>query len=99
MQGECEMRLTIIGYWGGYPAEDEASSMYVLEKDSFMLVLDVGSGGLAKFQKYKSITDIDAVLLSHYHADHIADIGVLQHARLVQSYITGDETVLPMYGH
>lgn len=93
------MKLTIIGYWGGYPKADGASSMYVLEKNDFMLVIDVGSGGLAKFQKYKSITDIDAVLLSHYHADHIADVGVLQHARLVQSYLTGNEAVLPIYGH
>lgn len=93
------MKLTIIGYWGGYPAVDKASSMYVLEKDDFMLVIDVGSGGLSKFQKYKSITDITAVLLSHYHADHIADIGVLQHALLVQSYITDNQEVVPIYGH
>ncbi|MEI3607834.1 MBL fold metallo-hydrolase [Pseudogracilibacillus sp. SE30717A] len=93
------MKLTIIGYWGGYPAMDGASTMYLLEKDGFLLVIDVGSGGLVKFQKYRSITEIDAVLLSHYHADHIADIGVLQHARLIQSYITGEEKILPIYGH
>src|SRR5690625_3051403 len=97
--GGWGMELTIIGYWGGYPARNGASSMYVLEKDGFMLVIDVGSGGLAKFQKYKNITDINAVLLSHYHADHIADVGVLQHAWLVQSYISGNDTVLPIYGH
>src|SRR5699024_7062969 len=44
-------------------------------------------------------TDIDAVLLSHYHADHIADIGVLQHALLVESYITGVKQTIPLYGH
>src|SRR5690625_2974071 len=93
------MKLTIIGYWGGYPAKDEATSMYILEKDGFMLVLDVGSGGLAKFQKHKNISDIDAVILSHYHADHIADIGVLQHAILVQAQITGEEKRVPLYGH
>lgn len=93
------MKLSIMGYWGGYPGRDGASSMYVLEKNDFLLVIDVGSGGLAKFQKYYHITDIDAVLLSHYHADHIADVGVLQHARLVQTYITGNEEQLPIYGH
>lgn len=93
------MKLTVIGYWGGYPAKDEASSIYLVEKDGFILALDFGSGGLAKLQKYRNITDIDAVLLSHYHADHIADIGVLQHALLVQSYITGEDKILPIYGH
>ena len=98
-KGDFKMKLTIIGYWGGYPAQDKASSTYVLEKNNFILLIDCGSGGLAKFQKYKSITDIDAVLLSHYHADHIADVGVLQHAILVQSYLTGNERIIPIYGH
>lgn len=93
------MKLRIIGFWGGYPGEDGASSMYVLEKDGFLLVLDVGSGGLAKFQKYYDVTDIDAVLISHYHADHIADVGVLQHACLVRSYMTKMDEELPIYGH
>src|SRR5699024_10193336 len=62
-------------------------------------VIDVGSGGLAKFQKYYDITDIDAVLISHYHTDHIADVGVLQHARFVQRYLTGEENQLSIYGH
>lgn len=93
------MELTVIGYWGGYPAKDAASSLYIVEKDGFVLALDMGSGGLAKLQKYKNITDLDAVLVSHYHADHIADIGVLQHALLVQHYMTGEDKVLPIYGH
>lgn len=93
------MKLTVIGYWGGYPGEDKASAAYMLEKDNYMLVLDLGSGSLAKLQKYKTITDIDAVLLSHYHADHIADVGVLQHALLVQRYITGKEKTVSIYGH
>lgn len=97
--GEGNMKLTIIGYWGGYPATDQASSTYLLEKDGYTIVLDMGSGGLAKLQKHINIMEINTVILSHYHADHIADIGVLQHAWLVQSYITGNQKVLPIYGH
>ncbi|HLS66203.1 MAG TPA: MBL fold metallo-hydrolase [Pseudogracilibacillus sp.] len=93
------MKLTVIGYWGGYPARDEASSTYVLEKDNFMLLLDLGSGGLAKLQKYYDVTDVDALLLSHYHADHVADVGVLQHALLVQSYFQEELKKVPIYGH
>lgn len=97
--GGMKMQVTVIGYWGGYPSKDAASAAYILEKDGYMLVLDLGSASLAKLQKYKTITEIDAVILSHYHADHIADIGVLQHALLVQRYITGEEKVVPIYGH
>lgn len=93
------MRLKVIGYWGGYPSVDEASSMYILEKDGFALLLDVGSGGLSKLQKYKQVSEIDAVILSHYHPDHVADVGVLQHALIVQAHLTDEKTKLPIYGH
>lgn len=93
------MKITIVGIWGGYPAPDGATSAYIVEKDGFSLVIDMGSGALAKIQKYTHVMDIDAVILSHYHHDHVADIGVLKYARLVQSYLTDKAEVLPIYGH
>lgn len=93
------MKVTVVGQWGGYPAANGATSSYIVEKDDFTLVLDMGSGALSKLQNYKKVTDIDAVILSHYHHDHVADIGVLQYARLVQYYLSGEDTVLPIYGH
>lgn len=93
------MKLTVIGHWGGYPAAKGATSCYLLEKDDFNLVIDLGSGALSKLQTYLPVTAIDAVILSHYHTDHIADIGVLQHARLVQTYLQGFTNILPIYGH
>ncbi|MFC4559176.1 MBL fold metallo-hydrolase [Virgibacillus kekensis] len=93
------MKLTVIGHWGGYPAAGGATSAYLLEKDGYTLLIDAGSGSLSKVQNYTKVTDINAVVLSHYHNDHIADIGVLQYAWLVQSYIQDRKTVLPIYGH
>lgn len=93
------MRFTVIGYWGGYPKMDEASSGYLLEHDGFHLLIDFGSGVLAKMQKLIMPEQIDAVILSHYHPDHIADIGVLQHARLIQGFLGKEMKCLPIYGH
>ena len=93
------MKLTIIGFWGGFPAANGASSLYIVEKNDTIIALDFGSGGLLKLQQYKSVDELDAVILSHYHADHNADIGVLQHALLVNFYITGINKKLPIYGH
>lgn len=93
------MKVTVVGYWGGYPAKDGATSAYLLEHDNFTLLIDAGSGSLSKLQKYKAVSDLDAVILSHYHHDHIADIGVLQYARLIHYYVTESDTVLPIYGH
>lgn len=93
------MKLTVIGCWGGYPAPGEATSAYLIEKNNFNLLIDVGSGALSMLQNYKDIMDIDAVILSHYHKDHIADVGVLQYAWLTQSYLTELDEILPIYGH
>lgn len=93
------MKVKVIGPWGGYPKAGGASASYIIEKDDFVLLVDVGSASLSKLQEYYSVMDLDAVIISHYHADHIADVGVLQHARLVYSYVTGEEGILPIYGH
>lgn len=93
------MKCTVIGFWGGYPAEGGATSSYLFEKDNFSLLIDVGSGALSSIQKYMHVMDIDAVVLSHYHQDHIADIGVLQYAWLVHSYLREEKKNLPIYGH
>ncbi|MFZ3578664.1 MBL fold metallo-hydrolase [Virgibacillus sp. DJP39] len=93
------MKFTVIGFWGGFPAAGGATSSYLFEKNGFSLVVDVGSGALSTVQKYKHVMDIDAVVLSHYHQDHIADIGVLQYAWLVHSYLREEKEIFPIYGH
>lgn len=93
------MKLTIIGFWGGYPKKNEASSGYLLEHNGFRLLVDCGSGVLSKLQNYLEPEQLDAVIISHYHPDHIADIGVLQHARLIQGFLGKSFDSLPIYGH
>ncbi|MDP4083921.1 MAG: MBL fold metallo-hydrolase [Bacillota bacterium] len=93
------MKLTVIGFWGGYPKRNGASSGYLLEHNGFQLLLDCGSGVLSKMQNILQPEELNAVLLSHYHPDHIADIGVLQHARLIQGLLGSGMTNLPIYGH
>jgi ribonuclease BN (tRNA processing enzyme) len=93
------MKLTIIGFWGGYPKKNEASSGYLLEHNGYHLLVDCGSGVLSKLQNFVEPEELDAVILSHYHPDHIADIGVLQHARLIQGFLGKDFGTLPVYGH
>lgn len=91
------MKWTVIGYWGGYPGEKEATSGYLLEHDGYRLLVDCGSGVLAQLQSFISVRDIDAVILSHYHHDHVADIGPLQFARLIESMTNGVLPELPIY--
>src|SRR5690625_2457507 len=93
------MKITIVGFWGGYPAKNGATSSYLVEKDNFTLMIDIGSGALSKVQNYKSVSEINAVIVSHYHHDHVADIGVLQYAYLVHNQLNKRHELLPIYGH
>ena len=93
------MRLTVIGFWGGFPGRKEASSGYLIEHEGFKLLLDCGSGVLSQLQEYIKPSDLDAVLLSHFHTDHIADIGVLQHALLIDQMLGKEKKPLPIYAH
>ena len=68
------MRLTVVGCAGSFPGPDSPASCYLLEADGFRLVIDFGNGSLGALQKYTSLFDIDAVCLSHLHADHCVDL-------------------------
>jgi ribonuclease BN (tRNA processing enzyme) len=68
------MRLTVIGCSGSYPGPDNPASCYLLEADGFRLVIDMGNGGLGALQKYIGLFDVDAIVLSHLHADHCVDL-------------------------
>ena len=93
------MRWTVVGYWGGHPEQGEATSAYLLEDNGFHLLIDCGSGVLAQLPKYIPIADIDAVILSHYHHDHVADVGPLQYAKHIEKYIGEPKGTLPIYAH
>lgn len=93
------MKWTVVGYWGGFPGKGEATSGYLLEEDGFSLLFDCGSGVLSQLQHYIPISRLDAVCLSHYHHDHIADLGPLQYARLVACELLQTNQPLSIYGH
>lgn len=94
-----KLELTIIGCWGGFPKAGEASSGYLLSHDNFHLLIDCGSAVLSKLQQIISPERLDGIILSHYHADHIADIGVIQHALYVGKFTNQYDRTLPIYGH
>jgi len=93
------MKITVIGPWGGYPKANEASAGYLLEHEDFRVLVDCGSGVLSKLQTIVQPEMLNALVISHYHSDHIADIGVLQHARLIQGFLGKEMDCLPIYAH
>jgi ribonuclease BN (tRNA processing enzyme) len=51
-----------------------AASCYLLEHDGFRLLLDLGNGAFGALQGLADPDSIDAVFLSHLHADHCLDV-------------------------
>ncbi len=74
------MKLTILGYSGGFPAPGGATSGYLLEIGPRRILLDCGSGVLSNLFKLVPIDKLDAIILTHLHYDHISDMQVLKYA-------------------
>ncbi|RBY95781.1 MBL fold metallo-hydrolase [Blastococcus sp. TF02-8] len=68
------MKLTVIGCCGSGPGPDSPASSYLVEQEGFRLVLDLGSGAFGALQGLIDPGSVDAVFLSHLHADHCLDV-------------------------
>jgi ribonuclease BN (tRNA processing enzyme) len=67
------MRLTVLGCAGSFPGPEAACSSYLVEADGFRLLIDFGTGSLSALQRFSGLYAVDAILLSHLHADHVFD--------------------------
>jgi ribonuclease BN (tRNA processing enzyme) len=74
------MRLTVIGGSGGIPGHGLPCSGYVVEADGFALLIDPGYG-VATALTADGAPTFDAVLVSHAHPDHCADLNPILRAR------------------
>jgi ribonuclease BN (tRNA processing enzyme) len=95
------MRLTIVGCSGSLAGPGSPASCYLAQAEhqgrTWSLVLDLGSGALGALQRHLDLGAIDAVVLSHLHADHCLDLCGLY---VAQKYSPGVETRarIPVYG-
>jgi len=68
------MRLTVLGKSPSWQDVDGACSGYLLEENGVRVLLDCGNGVFAKMRRFVDYVDLDAVVISHLHADHILDL-------------------------
>jgi ribonuclease BN (tRNA processing enzyme) len=88
------MRLSVLGGCGAWPAAGEACSGYLIEQDGFRLLVDPGYAILPRLLGQLAADDVDAVLVSHGHPDHCADLHPLLRAR---AFGAGRPPPLPVY--
>lgn len=68
------MRITILGKSPAWQDAGGACSAYLIEQDDTRLLVDCGNGAFAKLRDTCDYVDVDAVVLSHLHADHYFDL-------------------------
>lgn len=68
------MKVTVLGCSGSLPGPDSPASGYLVEAEGYRLVLDLGHGAFGALQRYVNPVDVDAVVITHLHADHCIDL-------------------------
>lgn len=72
------MIVKALGKYGRFAPIGEATNAYLfITKNNKKFMIDFGSGALSRLQQYINISDLDAIILTHLHYDHISDMGTL----------------------
>ncbi len=88
------MQLTVLGGSGAWPAPGGACSGYLVEQDGFRLLIDPGYATVPRLLALLPAAAVDAVLVTHGHPDHCADLNPLLRARKLAG---GDPPPLPVH--
>ncbi len=86
----------MLGCSGTFPGAGSPCSGYLVEHDGYRLVLDLGNGALGHLQRHVDLADVDAVYISHVHADHCLDLVPWSYAR--RYHPAGQGVPVPVYG-
>lgn len=68
------MRVTVLGKSPAWQDAGGACSGYLVEHEGVALMIDCGNGTFAKLRQHIDYTDVDAVAITHMHADHFFDV-------------------------
>ena len=68
------MRITVLGKSPSWQDAGGACSGYLLEEDGTFVLIDCGNGVFSKLRLFRDYVDVDAVAISHLHADHFLDL-------------------------
>jgi ribonuclease BN (tRNA processing enzyme) len=68
------VQITVLGKSPSWQDAAGACSGYLIQQDGFRLLLDCGNGVFSKLRPVCDYVDVDAVVITHMHADHFLDL-------------------------
>ena len=77
------MRLTICGNNGAVPRPGGACNGYLVQEGDTRLMMDCGSGAYSQLARHIDPFALDAIFLTHLHADHFFDVVPYRYALLL----------------
>ncbi|MDP4093359.1 MAG: MBL fold metallo-hydrolase [Bacillota bacterium] len=74
------MKVTVLGNNGPFQSAGGACSGYLLSEGDTKILIDCGNGVLGNLFKFTGMEQLDAIILTHLHSDHMSDMMVLKYA-------------------
>lgn len=68
------MRITVLGKSPSWQDVGGACSGYLVQDGATTVLVDCGNGVFGKLREHTDYLDVDAVVISHMHADHTLDL-------------------------
>ena len=68
------MQVTVLGKSPSWQDVDGACSGYLVREGDTTVVIDCGNGVFGKLRRHVDYVHVDAVVISHLHADHFLDL-------------------------
>lgn len=75
-----DVRLHVAGSSSAVPRPGRANSGYVLRSPGSAIGVDFGNGVFSRVREFLSPAELDAIFISHMHADHFFDLVPLRYA-------------------
>ncbi|MGA9796389.1 MAG: MBL fold metallo-hydrolase [Rhizomicrobium sp.] len=90
-----ELSVLLCGTNAPLPDPHRAGACALIAAGSDLYVIDSGLGSVGNLMKWRvPLQNVRGILLTHFHSDHIAELGELR----LQTWVAGRRTPLKVYG-
>lgn len=90
-----ELSVLLCGTGTPLPDPDRAGPCALVAAGNRLFVIDAGIGSVRRLMQWRvPLENVRGLLITHFHSDHIADIGELR----LQTWVAGRREHLPVYG-